>query len=301
MKKPITITCDSSQTGLGALLLQDNKPVAYASRALTDPETRYAQIEKELLAVVFAFIRFHQYVYGKEVKVESDHKPLESIAKKPLSAAPPRLQRMLLQLQRYTFTLIYKPDKDMILADALSRAYINAKPESNDLEDDLICDLICAVNLSVNNLSVSYPKLQEIRSATGQDSTMMTLRNTIRSGWPEKTSQIPQELREYWNYRDELSEVDGIILKGERIVIPASLRKNMLEIIHSSHLGMVKCKLRARDILFWPQMEKDIEQVVFKCHICLECQPSNPREPMISEKPATRPWESTSTHLFTWR
>ena len=74
----------------------------------------------------------------------------------------------------------------------------------------------------------------------------------------------------------------------------------MLEIIHSSHLGMVKCKLRARDVLFWPQMGKDIEQVVSKCHICLECQPSNPREPMISEKPATRPWESISTDLLTW-
>ena len=87
VNKPVTITCDASQSGLGALLLQDDKPIAYASRALTDPETRYAQIEKELLAVVFAFTRFHQYVYGKEVKVESDHKPLESITKKPLSAA----------------------------------------------------------------------------------------------------------------------------------------------------------------------------------------------------------------------
>ena len=73
MKKPVTITCDASQSGLGTLLLQDNKPIAYASRAITDPETRYVQIEKELLAVVFSFTRFHQYVYGKEVKVESDH------------------------------------------------------------------------------------------------------------------------------------------------------------------------------------------------------------------------------------
>ena len=221
-------THDVSQTGLGALLLQDNKPVAYASRALTDPETRYAQIENELLAVVFTSTQFHQYVYGEEVKVEPDHKPLESIIKKPLSAAPPRLQRMLLQLQRYTFTLIYKPGKDMILADTLSHAYINAKPQSNDLEDDLIC--------AVNNLPVSDPKLQEIRSATGKDSTMITLRNTIRSGWPEKRSQIPQELREYWNY--------NIIFKGERIVIPPSLRKNMLGIIHSSHLGMLFFDLR---------------------------------------------------------
>ena len=77
-----------SQSGLGALLLQDNKAIAYAFRALTDPVTRYTQIEKELLAVVFAFTRFHQYVYGKEIEVKSDHKPLESITKKLLSAAP---------------------------------------------------------------------------------------------------------------------------------------------------------------------------------------------------------------------
>ena len=95
-------------------------------------------------------------MYGKEVKVESDHKPLESITKKPLSAAPPRLQRMLLQLQRYTFTLVYKPGKDITLAnlaDTLSRAYINDKPESTDLEEDLIC----AVNLIVSNLPVYDP------------------------------------------------------------------------------------------------------------------------------------------------
>ncbi len=296
VKKPVMITCDASQSGLGALLLQDNKPIAYASRALTNPETRYAQIEKELLAVVFAFTRFHQYVYGKEVTVESDHKPLESITKKPLSAAPPRLQRMLLQLQRYTFTLVYKPGKDMILADTLSRAYINDKPDNTNLEEDLIC----AVNLIMSNLPVSEPKLKEIRNATEQDTTMMRLKNTIRSGWPEKRSQVHQDLRDYWSYRDELCEAEGIILKGGKIVIPSSLKEDMLKIIHSSHLGVVKNKQRARDILFWPQMGRDIEEVVSKCQICLECQPSNPREPMISEKPATRPWESISTDLFKW-
>ena len=81
VKKPVIISCDASQSGLGALLLQDGKPVAYASRALSSAETRYAQIEKELLAVVFAFTKFHQYVYSKDVIVESDHKPLEAILK----------------------------------------------------------------------------------------------------------------------------------------------------------------------------------------------------------------------------
>ena len=90
VKRPVTITCDASKSGLGAVLLQEGKSVAYASRALTDAETRYAQIEKELLAVVFGFERFNQYTYARHVEIETDHKPLEAITKKPLSMAPPR-------------------------------------------------------------------------------------------------------------------------------------------------------------------------------------------------------------------
>jgi hypothetical protein len=111
VRKPVTITCDASKSGLGAVLLQDSKPIAYASRALTDAETRYTQIEKELLAVVFGFERFNQYTYARPVEVEMDHKPLEAITKKPLSMAPPCLQRMLLRLQRYDFIAKYKPGK----------------------------------------------------------------------------------------------------------------------------------------------------------------------------------------------
>lgn len=84
----LTLQSDASETGLGAAILQENQPIAYASRSLTDTETRYAQIEKELLSVVFGLQTFHQYTYGRNVYVTSDHKPLESILKKPLHCAP---------------------------------------------------------------------------------------------------------------------------------------------------------------------------------------------------------------------
>jgi hypothetical protein len=103
----LILQCDASETGLGAPILQQGKPVAYASRALTEVETRYAQIEKELLAVVFGLEKFHQYTYGQEVKVQSDHKPLEIVMKKPLHIAPKRLQRMFLRLQKYVIKLEY--------------------------------------------------------------------------------------------------------------------------------------------------------------------------------------------------
>ena len=137
VKQPVTIQTDASQSGLGACLMQRGKPVAYASRAMTRAEQNYAQIEKEILAICFATSKFHQYFYGKSaVNVQTDHKPLESILKKPLCKAPPILQRLMLRLEPYDLDLHYVPGKYMYLADTLSRAYIQGEGNA-DLEDEL--------------------------------------------------------------------------------------------------------------------------------------------------------------------
>ena len=94
--KGATLQCDASDKGLGAVIMQNDQPIAYASRALTDTETCYAQIEKELLAVVYGLEKFHTYTYGRSVAVQSDYKPLEMIFKKSLHKAPKRLQHMLM-------------------------------------------------------------------------------------------------------------------------------------------------------------------------------------------------------------
>ena len=92
-------------------------PVAFASKTLTPVESRYANIEHECLSVVFGLEKFHTCIYGDHVTAYNTHKPLEMIQKKPIHAAPPRLQRMLLRLQKYDYNIIYKPGKDMVLAD----------------------------------------------------------------------------------------------------------------------------------------------------------------------------------------
>ena len=107
--KPVTIQCDASGKGLGAVLLQEGKPVCYASRALTDTESRYAAIEAEMLAVVFAYRKFHQYIYGRSVVVETDHKPLQAISSKPLSQVPLRLQKMILNVRGYDVKIRHVP------------------------------------------------------------------------------------------------------------------------------------------------------------------------------------------------
>ena len=127
--KPVVIQTDASSTGLRSCLLQDGKPIEFTSRALTDAETQYAQIEKELLAIVFACIKFYQYIYGRRVVVQSDHKLLEAIFQKSI-ASTSRLQRMLLHLLEYNITVQYTPGKEMYIADTLSRSYLTKEPPS---------------------------------------------------------------------------------------------------------------------------------------------------------------------------
>ena len=121
--KEVTLQVDASYEGLGATILQEDGPVAYASKAMTVTQKKWAQIEKEMLAIVFGCSRFHQYVYGKKIRVKTDHKPLEVILNKPLSQAPMRLQKMMMQLQAYDIEIVYKTGNEMFVADALSRAY----------------------------------------------------------------------------------------------------------------------------------------------------------------------------------
>lgn len=292
--KELRLQVDASKYGLGATLLQEGKPIGYASRSLTDSEVNYAQIEKELYAILFGCKRFHQYAYGRHMIVESDHKPLESILRKPLATAPPRLQRMILQLQRYDITIIHKPGKDIPLADTLSRTSLpdhdNSLSEGMDLQ----------VHMVYRSLPVSDTKLKEIQTETEKDTQLTLLRRTVKDGWHEERKQCPPSIAEYWNYRDELSQMNGILFKGERIIVPAALRAEMLSRIHTGHMGMEKCKQRARDILFWPGMSKQIEDLVGKCPVCLEHRPSNTKEPMISHPIPSRPWQTVATDLFTW-
>ena len=119
--KPVTIQVDSSMRGLGVTLFQSKGPVEYRSKLLSETEHRYSNVEREMLSVVYGLEKFHYYAYGRHVTIETDHKPLESIFKKHLSSAPPRIARMMLRIQKYDVDIKYVPGKETPLADALSR------------------------------------------------------------------------------------------------------------------------------------------------------------------------------------
>ena len=227
------IQADVSQSGLGACLLQRGKPIPYASRSLSPAECNYAQIEKELLAVVFACNKFHQYVYGFRTKVQSDHKPLEAIMLKPLHKVSPRLQRMLIKLQKYDLHLHYTKGKELYVADTLSRAYLHVPSTDND-EDDLEF----AVHSLVRDLPVSNSRLSELQSATKSDVQMQQLHQYITSGWPVNISSVPLSLRAFWNLRNDLHIAENLILLNNSIVIPVAMRPHVLRCIHQGHMDI---------------------------------------------------------------
>ena len=253
VRKPATIQADASQSGLGCGLMQQGRLVAFASRALREAEHNYSQIENEMLAICFACQKSHQYIYGKSIDVHSDHRPLESILKKPIGNAAPRLQRLMLQLQLYTLKVRYVPGKLMYVADTLSLAFLTGDAGCEAPED-----MEVLVHSLVENLPATIDKLGQFRRAFAMDQVMQTLKQSIRHGWPQRKSAASPEIQAYWDICDELHEPEGLLLFGERLVVPASLRPDMLQVIHEDHLGRDKCKERARVSMYLPLKCVDI-------------------------------------------
>ena len=289
---PLTLSVDASSKGVGAVLIQEGKPVAYGSRALTSSQQNYAQIEKETLAVVYGCEKFHQYIFGRTVHVETDHKPLQSIFSKPLHKAPMRLQRLLLTVQKYDLKVQYKPGKLMFMADHLSRSFL---PET---KETLIPDVEVNSISPATYLPLSQERYLELQQKTASDEVLQMLRETVQKGWPSEKARLPNCLHPYWSFRDEISCLDGLLYKGPKLIIPKSMQSEMLDIIHQSHLGIVKCKSRAREVLYWPGMSSQIEEKVANCAVCAEIQNSNPKEPLVTVDIPDRPWAKVATDLF---
>lgn len=230
-------------------------------------------------------------MYGRHVDVTTDHKRLEAILRKPLATAPARLQRMMLRLQKYDLTVRHKPGKEILVAETLSRLHLRETDDTHEAFD-------AQVHLVVANLPVSDQKMSDLQAITASDPDMQRLIAVIKEGWPGNRSSCPPSVKPFWNYRDELSVVEGLLFKGERIVISSVLRKDMLKRIHIGHMGMVKCKNRAKEVIFWISMNSHIEDVVSNCPACTEHQSCNPKEPMIAHKLPDRPWENVATDLF---
>ena len=253
--KPTVLNVDASGTVHGAVILQDGKPIAFSSKTLSSCEQRYVNKERELLAILWGAQNFHTYVYGRKVLVETDHKPLEAIFRNPLNECPPRLQRMFLKLTKYDLEVKYVPGKQQLISDCLSRTPLSDTVLISDPND------VIGINL-VDNLEMEHNTLKRFKDATSTDTTSQVVMDYVLQGWPSDKDHVDECARENWNYKEELSVEDGLLFKSDRLVVPKTMRPDVLNDLHGAHLGESKSPSLARDHVFWPSKTAHIKDKV---------------------------------------
>ncbi|XP_063901524.1 uncharacterized protein K02A2.6-like [Zophobas morio] len=284
----LKIQTDASKDGVGAVLLSNNQPIAFASAALSSNKQNWAQIEKEMYAIEFACKKFHYYTYGRHVIVNSDHKPLESIFKKGINQISARLQRMRLQLLKYEITVEYLQGSQMFVADYLSRSFLNEiEPDSVDF----------TVHTLQKEIVISDEKQNQIKEETKNDQDLKQILHFYEHGWPNNVKQYSKVVKHFWKIKHDITVNNGIIYFNERIVVPQSFQSYMLKILHETHLGIEKTKARAREVLYWLGMCKDIYEYISGCEMCEKFNRNPQKEPLRSYECPTRPWFRISADI----
>ena len=291
------VSADASSYGLGAVLLQNCnsewRPVAFASRSMSETERRYAQIEKEALAITWACDKFSMYILGKHFQIETDHKPLiPLLGSKQLDNLPPRILRFRLRLARFNYSISHVPGKHMYTADTLSRAPTS---EQSDPAVEELAEL--AMEACIAYLPASPHTLQQYREAQNSDPLCSLAMKYCRIGWPGRT-KVDDALQPYWDIQGELTLQDNLLLRGTRIVVPTSMQEETLEKLHAGHQGIERCRQRARISVWWPGVSSQIEKMVSKCPQCVKERPPR-KEPLISTLLPDYPWQKIASDLFT--
>ena len=200
-----------------------------------------------------------------------------------------------MRLMRFNVTAEYVPGKEMVVADALSR-----EPSSED-ESGNSDNITHQVEFQVDEMKATWPasdrKLEELRQATREDIQLPYAMQHTMMGWPDHKQDVILAARDFFDIRLELSVYDGLLLRGNRIIIPYKHRKQTLETIHQGHLGINKCRERAAQAVWWPGIGKEIEERVSRCKTCLSKRPSHRSEPLISTPLPSRPFEKVAADL----
>ncbi|CAH1250556.1 NYNRIN [Branchiostoma lanceolatum] len=270
--KDTELYVDASPSGLGAILTQKEENgtknvIAYASRSLTDVETRYSQIEREALAIYWGLQHFHLYLYGSKFTVITDHLPLVSIFNKPNLKLPVRLEKWILKLQQYQYTVVYKPGNENP-ADYMSRHPLPTTSSDSHTAEEY-------VRYVITNAVPKSMTLSDLKEATLQDPTLQEAARLIQSGkWYMRKEAVGcnrAQLEALSKVKDELSTTPDrdLIMRKTRIVVPTDLQQQVIDIAHEGHQGIVKTKALIREKVWFPGIDTKTEETLGKCVACL--------------------------------
>lgn len=274
------LVTDASPEGLGAVLLQANdkgetRIIAFASKALTDLERKYFQTEREALAIVWAVEKFSLYLLGTRFQLITDCKALKYLFS-PRSRPCPRLERWILRLQAYDYEISYEPGSSN-LADSLSRLSV-CSPKAFDAQTDSYVRQL--VDHSIPDAVV----LDDVIEATKDDAVLQELMNAL------ETDTWPESVRGYKQFKTELHTAAGIVMRGDRLVIPEPLRAQIIACAHDGHPGMTVMKRRLRQKVWWLKMDQQVEKFVKSCNLCTMVSSTGPPEPMQRTRMPTKAW-----------
>ena len=280
--KETQVIVDASPVGVAGIMLQEGKVICYASKSLTDVEKRYSQTERENLAIVWAIEHWHIYLFGHPFVLVTDAKALENIYSNPKSKPPARLERWRLRLQAYDFKVVYKPGQSN-MSDYLSR-----HPDSSQNKTSRQYGLAEEYLTFITQHDV--PKamtLDEIVKETTKDNCLQTvIQNVKRDSWDKSYSN--KTLDTFSRCKNELTVVSlengEVLLHDTKLVIPAKLQNKVIAIAHEGHQGIVRTKQLLREKVYFPGIDKLVEEVCKSCIPCLASINKNVPEPLKMSK-----------------
>ena len=264
------------------------RPIANASKTLTQTQRRYSQIEKEALAIIFGFSKFHQFLYGRRFILVTDHKPLIALfgPSKPIPAlAANRLDKWALTLSQYDYAIEYRKTSAHGNADALSRLPAGDDPSFDREETGADSTTICTIKIVNSQLAPTDPKALE--KAPSTDPALSAVIKHLQHSWPKN---VPVHSKPFYAIRDSLSLANGCLFYGHRVVIPTELQPRVLQILHLGHFGMQRMKQLARSAVYWPHIDADIEDVARHCGSCNEHQRLPTKQPSHPWITPDKPW-----------
>ena len=304
------------------------KVVLVGSRFTHPAESRYAPVEGEALAVADALDKARHFVLGcSDLQIAVDHKPLLKLFgdRSLEDISNTRLRNLKEKTLRYRFRMVYIPGVRNHTSDALSRhpsgicqparlelqddhhssaaTCLPASPtptsrvddisiHSSPNDDDGLATALCA---AVLDAPITWEDLQ---IATAADTNLQNLSDVIEDGPPDARHHLPAGIRDYFPFIHDLSSVNGVICRGERIVIPAKLRQTCLNALHAAHQGTSGMTARAQTSLFWPVISKDIAETRSKCTVCNSNAPSQPAMPSTTPADPEYPFQHPCADYF---